>query len=74
LISARFRLAFFLVAPLASSFSLHDDFPLLDQVRMLVVQSPSNREVRELDRFTEDVQSKALWNPFELLVECPVED
>jgi hypothetical protein len=74
LISARFRLAFFLVAPLASSFGLHDDFPLFNQVRVLIVQATGDREVRELDRFTEDVQSETFWNPFEFLIEGPVED
>lgn len=74
LISARFSLALFLVAPLASSFSLHDDFPLFDQGRMLIIQATSDRKVRELDRLAEYVQSEAFWNPFELLIEGPVED
>jgi hypothetical protein len=74
LIPTRFGFSFFVVAPLASSFGLHDDLPLFDQVRVLIIQATRHGEVRELGRFTEDVESETFWDPFDLLIEGPVED
>lgn len=74
LIPPSFGFSLFVITLLASSFGLHDDLPLLDQVWVLVVQTARHRKVCELGRLAEDIQAKTLWNPGDLLIEGPVED
>lgn len=73
-IPARLRLLLLCISLLASSLGLHDDFPLLDQIWMLIVQATSQRQVCELDAFTEGVQSKAFGRTINTLAERPVKD